>query len=101
MDSKTTLQLDSVVRRRSDLMSADVDEDVVMVNVETGFYYAASDVAREIWQAIEGPTRISDLIDDLVAAYDVARPECEEQTLAFLETMLAEQLLKVDDGSPS
>jgi hypothetical protein len=82
-------------------MSADVDEDIVMVNVETGFYYAASDVAREIWQAIERPTKVSDLIDNLVGTYDVARSECEEQTLEFLETMLAERLLEVSDGPDS
>jgi hypothetical protein len=82
-------------------MSANVDEDIVMVNVETGFYYAASDVAREIWQAIEQPIKISDLIDTLVGRYNVARSDCEEQTLAFLETMLAERLLEVSDGPAS
>ena len=95
------LNLDSIVQRYSDLMSADVDEDTVMVNVETGFYYAVSDVARAIWEAIERPTRISDLIDDLSATHDVDRSECEEQTLAFLETMLAERLLQVSDGPTS
>ena len=95
------MDLDSIVQRYSDMMSADVDEDVVMVNVQTGFYYAVSDVAREIWEAIERPTRISNLIEDLSASHDVDRSECEEQTLAFLETMLAERLLRVSDGPTS
>ena len=101
MNTNKTLKLDSVVQRRSNLMSADVDEDVVMVNVETGYYYAASDVAREIWEAIERPTKISDLIDDLTATHDVERSECQEQTVAFRETMLAERLLQVSDGPTS
>ena len=101
MNTNKILKLDSVVQRRSDLMSADVDEDVVMVNVETGFYYAASDVAREIWEAIARPTKISDLIDDLTATHDVERSECQEQTVTFLETMLAERLLQVSDGPTS
>ena len=88
------LNLDSVVQRYSDLIDAEVDEDIVMVNVETGFYYAVADVAREIWQAIEHPTKISDLIDHLAATYDVNRSACEEQTLSFLEGLLAERLLR-------
>ena len=101
MNAGKNLKLDSVVQRRLDLMSANVDDDIVMVNVETGFYYAVSDIAREIWESIERPTKISDLIDDLSATHDVERIECEEQTLAFLETMLAERLLQVSDEPTS
>ena len=95
------LNLDSIVQRYSDLIDAEVDEDIVMVNVETGFYYGVSDVAREIWEAIERPTKISDLIDHLSATYDVDRSVCEEQTFSFLESFLAERLLQVRDEPTS
>ncbi len=98
MTATKALKLDCIVQRVPDQIAAEVDDDVVMVNVETGYYYAVSEVAREIWEAIERPVKVSDLIDDLAASHDVDRPTCEAQTLSFLESLLAERLLQVRDG---
>jgi Coenzyme PQQ synthesis protein D (PqqD) len=91
----------SIVQRHPDIIAAEVDQDLVMVSVASGFYYGVSDVAREIWEAIERPTKVSDLVNDLTASYDIDRSSCEEQTLSFLEDLLNERLLEVKDGPSS
>ena len=101
MTRRKKLNVDDVVERVPDQIAAEVDDDLVMVNVETGYYYAVSDVAREIWDAIERPRRISDLIDQLAASHEVDRATCEEETLSFLQNLLAERLLRVSDGPSS
>jgi hypothetical protein len=92
------LTLASVVERDPDIISAEAGEDVVMVSIEKGLYYGVSDVAREIWSAIDRPVRISDLIDDLARNHHIDRHSCEEETLSFLEDLLAERLLRVRYG---
>ena len=92
------LTLNSVVQRDPEIISAEADEDLVMVSVATGYYYGLSDVAREIWDAIGRPKKISDLIDDLIANYQVDLISCKEQTLSFLEALLDEGLLQVKDA---
>ena len=96
-----TLKLDWIVQRDPDVIAAEADQDLVMVSIANGAYYGVSDVAREIWEAIEHPKKISDLIDDLTASYNVDRSSCEEQTLAFLESLLTERLLQVRHGPSS
>jgi len=93
------LNLDSIVQRRRDVIAAEADQDLVMVSIENGSYYGVSDIAREIWGAIEQPKRISDLIDDLFATYNVDRGRCEAETLSFLEDLLSEHLLQVKNES--
>ena len=101
MTQELTLNLDSVIQRNADVIDTTVDQDVVMVSVESGHYYGVSDVARDIWEAIGRPVRIGDLINRLAATYDVDRKVCEEQTLLFLESLRAEQLLEIrDERSP-
>ena len=95
------LGLHSVVQRDPDVIAAEVGQDVVMVSIDKGQYYGVSEVAREIWQAIEQPKKVSDVIADLVANYNVDRSLCEKETLLFLEELLAEHLLQVSDGSSS
>jgi Coenzyme PQQ synthesis protein D (PqqD) len=103
MASAERLNLECTVQRNSDVIAAEAGQDVVMVNVATSSYYGVSNAAREIWEAIEHPKKISDLIDDLTAAYKVDRSLCEEETLSFLEHLLTEGLLHVrlKDGSSS
>jgi hypothetical protein len=89
------LGLNSVVQRDPNVIGAEAGEDVVMVSIDKGEYYGVSEVAREIWQAIESPKKVSDLIDILVESYNVERSLCEKETLLFLEELLAERLLQV------
>ena len=93
------ISLHSVVQRGPDVIAAEAGKDVVMVSIDKGQYYGVSEVAREIWQAIERPKMVSDLIADLVANYNVDRTLCEKETLLFLEELLAERLLQVRNGS--
>jgi hypothetical protein len=93
------LNLHSVVQRDPDVIAAAAGEDVVMVSIDKGQYYGASKIAKEIWEAIERPKLVSDLIGDLVATYNVDRTLCEKEILLFLEELLAERLLQVKNES--
>jgi hypothetical protein len=95
------LNLDCVVQRDHDVIAAEADQDVVMVSIANGLYYAVTDIAREIWETIDHPKKISDLIDDLTTTYNVDRHVCEEETLSFLEDLRTEGLLQVRDGTSS
>ena len=95
------LTLNSIVQRNPEVIAAEADQDLIMVSIATGHYYGVSDVARDIWDAIESPKRVSDLVDDLTASYRIDSSSCGDQTLSFLEALLDEGLLQVKDGSAS
>jgi hypothetical protein len=101
MTSPNMLDLQCVVQREPEIVAAEADKDLVMVSIANGSYYAVSDVAREIWEAIERPRKVSDLIDDLAKSYDIDRTICQTETLSFLEDLRSEGLLKVSDESSS
>jgi Coenzyme PQQ synthesis protein D (PqqD) len=95
------LNLNCVVHRDPDVIAAEADRDLVMVSIANGLYYGVSDVAREIWEAIERPKKVSDLVDDLAGTFNIDRTTCEQEILSFLEDLRAEGLLKVSDGPAS
>jgi|SRR6266567_1727117 len=95
------LTLDCIVQREPDVIHAEAGQDLVMVSLSNGFYYGVSGVAREIWEAIEHPKKVSDLIDDLAVTYNVERSKCEEDTLCFLEDLRSEHVLQVKNEPSS
>ena len=101
MTSPHMLNLDCIVQRDPDVMTAEAERDLVMVSIANGLYYGVSEVAREIWETIQQPKKVSDLIDDLAGTYNIDRTTCEQETLSFLEDLRTEGLLKVLDGPAS
>jgi hypothetical protein len=99
--SHPELNLNCTVQRNPEIIAAEADQDVVMVNVAGGFYYGVSNIARAIWESIERPKKVSDLVDELTSAYNVDRSKCEEETLLFLGDLLTERLVQVTDEPPA
>jgi hypothetical protein len=91
------LTLNSIVQRSQDVIAAEADKDLVMVSIVNGSYYGVSDVAREVWEQIEQPRKVSDLINELCMNYDVDEATCQAQTLSFLEALMNEKLLRVQN----
>ena len=95
------LNLNSTVQRHPDVIAAEAGEDIVMVSIEKGYYYGVSNVGREIWGSIDHPVKVSNLVDHLVLTFNVERSLCEQETLSFLEDLLSENLLQVQNEKRS
>jgi hypothetical protein len=97
MIRRPIMTLNSIIQRDPEVITAEAAEDLIMVSIATGYYYGVSDVARQIWDAIEHPKMISELVDGLTARYKVDSSLCQDQTLSFLQALLEEGLLQVKD----
>jgi len=84
----------SAVCQVEEILVGDVDGEKVMMSVEDGQYFALEPIGSRIWELIESPTRISDIVDTLVRQYDVERAACERDVLAFLEELDGAGLLR-------
>ncbi|EJR53251.1 hypothetical protein IIM_02615 [Bacillus cereus VD107] len=84
----------SVVQSKGNIVS-DMDGEKVMLNVQKGNYYNLGEIGGEIWELIEKPTIINQLVITLVSNYDIERKDCEEQVLSFLECLFQEGLIQI------
>lgn len=83
------------VRRCGDLLSADVDGEMVMMDVETGVYFGLDAIGTDIWKRLEAPVTVADLTADLVGDYDAAPETIERDVLALLTDMKTRGLVEV------
>lgn len=93
-----TLTLNTIVSRRSDLLSSDLSAtEMVMMNLDRGFYYGMEETAKAIWERLAEPRTVADLCADLLAHYDIEQATCEREVLAFVDELLKEELIRVHD----
>jgi len=88
------LNLDSRIQRSSEPMQAHLDDELVMMSVERGSYYGLDPVGSKIWELLEEPMTVRELVDKLLEIYEVDPATCEKETLEFLASMQEEQLLE-------
>lgn len=72
---------------------SDMDGEKVMLSVHNGKYYNLGEVGGLIWELLDEPKSIQELVDRLTEEYDVSREECESQVQSFLDLLTKEELI--------
>lgn len=76
---------------------SDMDGEKVMLSVQKGKYYNLGELGGEIWDLLKEPITIHELVTTLQSQYDVAQTECEEQVTDFINQLLEQGLVKIED----
>ena len=87
------LSVNSVVSRKAGIIEAEIEGEVVALNMETGTCYGLNPVGSRIWHMLATSPRISDICKTLLAEYAVGADDCERQVLDLLEDLYAEGLI--------
>ena len=93
MPNAPALSLASKVVRDADVVEAEIDNEVVAINIETGNCYGLNAVGSRVWNLIATPVSIGEVCATLTGEYDVQPSACEEQVLNLLEELRAEGLI--------
>jgi hypothetical protein len=92
--ANTEITSASIVCRRPDQVSAEIDDVTAIMSVDSDMYYLLDAIGSAIWSKIENPIRVSDLRDSLVKEFAVEPAECEADVVEFLTAAQARKLLK-------
>ena len=90
------IDLNSIVSHRKDIDTTDLDGEKVMMDLEKGQYFALNSVASRIWEVIQSPISINQVVDTLLEEYEVEREECEKSVLEFVQGLEHASLISVN-----
>jgi len=96
--NKTTLPLraDSKLKKTGAALTSSIHDEVVMMNVKQGSYYSLNPVASEIWELLDKHHTVPSLISELTKIYEVDPEVCESQLVEYLNELITEGLVEVD-----
>jgi hypothetical protein len=87
---------DLLVRRRGGLIEAEVDGELIGLEVEQGACYGFNGTATRIWALIEEPKRFSEIREVLLAEYEVDTDICERELKAVLTQLESDGLVALE-----
>lgn len=83
------------LRRVPNLLSTDIDGEVVMMDVEKGLYFGLDAVGSDIWKRLETPVSAAELAAELVKDYDADTATIEADVLALFNRLVEQGLAEV------
>jgi hypothetical protein len=78
--------------------SADLDGEVVLLDVNSGLYYGLSTVGARILELIREPASVRSLIETLRREYTVDAQRLLQDVISFLVDMESRRLIRVLNG---
>lgn len=81
-------------RRTTDLMEAELGDELVGLDVEAGTCFGFNDVATSIWRRLESPKSFEALRDELLKDYAVETAECERDLRELLDDLVSKGLVE-------
>ena len=76
-----------MLTRDPDLVAAEMDGDLVMMSIENGEYYGVGGVGPRIWELLEQPTSLKQIVQTITAEFDVEEERCRDDALVFAERL--------------
>ena len=73
------------ILRVSNLMTANVNGETIMLTLEQGSYYGIGEIGSKIWDLIAQPTSIYNLVESVRQLFD------SEQSLVYLIQLIKHQ----------
>jgi coenzyme PQQ synthesis protein D (PqqD) len=82
-----------VYRRATDLMEADLGNELVALDPKAGNCFGFNEVATWVWRRLAEPASFDQLRDELLAEYDVSAEQCSRELKALLDDLMTKRLI--------
>jgi hypothetical protein len=76
---------------------SDLDTKAVILSLKNGKYYGLNKVGLSIWALIQKPLTVAEIEEALLQEYEVDEETCRREVIEFLEIMIGEELIEVNE----
>ncbi|MBN2862792.1 MAG: PqqD family protein [Bacteroidales bacterium] len=78
------------------VLSGKIDDEIVLMSVEAGYYFTLDPVASRIWELLsQHPLSIDELADQLIEEYNIEKEQCISDIECFVNDMSSKNLIEV------
>ena len=95
------IETKTVVVAAGEQVSGDLpDGDVVILNLKDSVYYGLNEVGGRIWELIQEPNEVGDIVDSLLDEYDVERERCNREVVDLITELVDKGLVEINNEAP-
>lgn len=96
MSTQLLLASNNLISQKKGTVVSDMDGSKVMLSISQGKYYNLGSVGGEIWDLMDSPITIEDIVEQLLTTYNIEKETCQKQVIEFINNLLTENLIVVN-----
>ncbi|MBI5459355.1 PqqD family peptide modification chaperone [Methanobacterium sp.] len=83
----TELSRSSKIVVNKDVVSCDLGGETAMLDMKEGVYYGLNEIGTVIWELIQNPITLLEIIDKILEEYEVDEETCYADTVELIKEM--------------
>ncbi|ELS05342.1 Coenzyme PQQ synthesis protein D (PqqD) [Xenococcus sp. PCC 7305] len=93
------INTNSIIVASSKQRYSKLEQEVVILNLKSEAYYSLNAVGAEIWNLIQEPKSVSEIVISLGNKYEIDEQKCESDLLSLLNELSAIELIEVSQDN--
>lgn len=85
----------TMLRRKAAVVSADVADDAILLDIDSGYFFQLNRTGTRIWTFVEAPQTLGALCDHMAANYRVDDEACRRDVITFVADLIERGVLEV------
>lgn len=85
------------VKASNDQVSCELDEETAILDMKTGVYYGLDPVGARIWELIQQPQTVAEVVAQLLDEYDVDAEQCTQDVIMLLSQLHERELIEIQE----
>jgi len=91
---ESTFVESSTVVAAKDQIGCSLGEEEIILDLASGVYYGLNNVGSRIWELIQKPITVGEIVDTVLSEYDAEQTGCSKDVCKFLAEMAEHGLLE-------
>lgn len=87
------------ISKTPELVSTMMDDEMVLLNTDTGEYFVLNKVGALIWEQLENAMENSQIINEITGKFEVTREQAEHDFKVFLNELEEKGLICVSESA--
>ncbi|MEH6699379.1 MAG: PqqD family protein [Brevundimonas sp.] len=97
MEHPVTIDETTVLTRNAALIGADVADEAILLDVDSGYFFQLNRTGSRIWAFVEQPRTMGALCDHMAASYKVDAEHCRRDVTEFVVDLIERGVLAAAD----
>ena len=93
------MQDSTVVARSTDVVGAELEGSIVLLQIKTGTYLELNGTGTHAWQSMQEPQRFSSLIESCLRDFEVDEATCRREMASFLQGLATNKFIRVESSA--
>lgn len=88
---------DSFVRINKDMTHSDLEGETVILDLKSGVYYGLNETGTSIWNLIQRPQSVQEIISAILLKYKIEPERCERDVKSLLQELADNGLIEINN----